>query len=113
MIRYSSAPNHKNYLQGQDVSLSGIGDMGEALMARDNISGVTSSGKILYLFLIPGKVIQWIMYMGIGSVKGYARVRQQTRLARSPFMTYVYSICGWIGIIYGCLYVSGSLPPGM
>jgi len=82
-------------------------------MARDNISGAKSSGIIGFLFLIPGRIIQWVMYMLIGNVKGYAKVRQQTRLARSPFMTYVFSFGGWIGIIYGLLYISGSLPPEM
>ena len=89
----------KIFCRGKNVSLSGIGDIGEALMARDNISGVTTSNKILYVFLIPGKVWQWFMYMSVGSVKGYGGVRQQTRLARSPIMTYVYSILAWLGII--------------
>ena len=80
-------------------------------MAKDNISGAQSSGIIGFLFLMPGKIIQWLMYMSIGNVKGYAKVRQQTRLARSPFMTYVYSIVGWLGIIYGALLFTGNLPP--
>ncbi len=78
-------------------------------MARDNISG-SGGGFIIGLFLIPGKIIQWIMYMSVGNLKGYGKVRQQTRLARSPFMTYVYSICGWCVIIYLAFYFSGSLP---
>ena len=82
-------------------------------MGKDNISGVKSSGIIGFLFLMPGKIIQWFMYMSIGNVKGYAKVRQQTRLARSPFMTYVYSLVAWIAIIYAWLYFSGSLPAGM
>ena len=80
-------------------------------MVRDNISGVKSSGIIGSLFLMPGKVIQWIMYMSVGNVKGYGMVRQQTRLARSTFMTYVYAIGGWFGIIYFVLYLMGILPP--
>ena len=82
-------------------------------MARDNIAGAKSSGIIGFLFLMPGRIIQWIMYMSVGNVKGYAKVRQQTRLARSPFMTYIFSILGWIGIIYAILYLSGNLPPEM
>jgi len=50
-------------------------------MAKDNISGAKSSGMIGTLFLMPGKVIQWCMYMSVGNVKGYGMVRQQTRLA--------------------------------
>ena len=76
-------------------------------MVRDNISGVKSSGIIESLFLMPGKVIQWFMYMKVGNLKGYGMVRQQTRLARSTFMTYVYSIGGWFGIIYFVLYLMG------
>ena len=34
-------------------------------MARDNISGVKSSGTISFIFLMPGKVLQWIMYMSV------------------------------------------------
>ena len=82
-------------------------------MARDNISGTKGGGVIGFVFLIPGRIIQWIMYMSVGNLKGYGKVRQQTRLARSPFMTYVISIGAWIGIIYGLLYISGSLPPEM
>ena len=92
------------------MELSEINQLGEIIMAKDNISGAKSSGIIGFLFLMPGKIIQWIMYMFIGNVKGYAKVRQQTRLARSPFMTYVYSICGWCVIIYLAFYFSGSLP---
>ena len=80
-------------------------------MVSDNISGVKSSGIIESLFLIPGKVIQWVMYMSVGKVKGYGMVRQQTRLSRSTLMTYVYSMCGWLGIIYCVLYLMGILPP--
>ena len=63
-------------------------------MARDNIAGI-SPGILKRLFLFPGMVIQWVMYMSVGNTKGYGMVRQQTRLARSPFMTYVYSILAW------------------
>ena len=63
-------------------------------MASDNIAG-TKGGIIKRTFLSPGKVIQWVNYMTVGSVKGYGKVRQQTRLARSPFMTWVYSIIFW------------------
>ena len=63
-------------------------------MGRDNLAG-TKGGIIKRTFLIPGKVIQWVMYMSVGSVKGYGKVREQTRLARSPVMTWVYSIFSW------------------
>ena len=63
-------------------------------MGRDNIAG-TKGGVLKRIFLIPGMVIQWLMYMSVGSVKGYGKVREQTRLARSPFMTWIYSIIVW------------------
>ncbi|MBN42486.1 MAG: hypothetical protein CL573_03240 [Alphaproteobacteria bacterium] len=68
-------------------------------MASDNISGIKKSG-LLGVFLFPGKVIQWVMYMSVGNLKGYGAVRQQTRLARSPFMTWVYSLGFWITLIF-------------
>lgn len=78
-------------------------------MGRDNIAG-TTGGILKTLFLIPGKIIQWFMYMGVGSVKGYGKVRAQTRLARSPFMTWLYSLCGWFIIIYFVLTTTGQIP---
>ena len=68
-------------------------------MGRDNISGVRI-GFFKTLILFPGMIIQWFMYMTVGNVKGYGMVRQQTRLARSPFMTWVYSIMAWGCLIY-------------
>ena len=63
-------------------------------MASDNISGVKNSG-LLGVFLFPGKVWQWFIYMGVGSVKGYGKVRAQTRIARSPIMTWVFALISW------------------
>ena len=67
-------------------------------MARDNIAGI-GPGILKRLFLFPGMVIQWLMYMSVGNTKGYGMVRQQTRLARSPFMTYVYSLMVWLCLL--------------
>jgi len=69
-------------------------------MARDNISGIKSNNVIISIFLIPGKIIQWIMYMTIGSAKGYAAVRQQTRMARSPIICFFYSFLSWGALIF-------------
>ena len=78
-------------------------------MARDNISGTStkSGGVIGFLFLMPGRIIQWFMYMKVGKLKKYGKVREQTRLARSPIMTYVYSIMFWLGIILVVLQSQG------
>ncbi|SPP92632.1 protein of unknown function [Bradyrhizobium vignae] len=65
-------------------------------MASDNIAGV--SGSILKkLYLFPGMVIQWTMYVSVGS-KSYSQTQQQTRLARSPFMTFAYSSMFWLAL---------------
>ena len=69
-------------------------------MARDNISGIKKGGIIKNIFLSPGKVWQWIMYVTVGNVRGYGKVRAQTRLSRSPLMTYVYSTIFWLGVLY-------------
>ncbi len=44
-------------------------------------------------------VIQWLHYMLVGNLN-YGKLRQQTRLARSPFMTWVYSIGFYSFLIY-------------
>jgi len=67
-------------------------------MASDNISGTDASGPKL-VFLAPGMVIQWLMYMSVGGQKTYGDVRQQTRLARSGLMTWVYSAFFWVVVL--------------
>jgi len=69
-------------------------------MARDDIAGAKKGGIIKNTFMFPGKVWQWIIYMTVGSVKGYGSVRQKTRLARSPFMTFVYSLIFWLVVVW-------------
>ena len=66
-------------------------------MASDNIAGSAGKG-ILSIVLLPGRIWQWIMYMSVGGVKGYGAVRQQTRMARSPLMTWIYSLIVWGGL---------------
>ena len=68
-------------------------------MGRDNIAGIQSSGLKAF-FLIPGKIIQWFMYIFVGNLPGYGKVREQTRKARSPFLTYVYSVGVWFFILF-------------
>tara|TARA_B110000196_G_scaffold299890_1_gene292843 strand:+ start:73 stop:345 length:273 start_codon:yes stop_codon:yes gene_type:complete len=83
------------------------------MMARDNIAGAKKGGIIKNIFLFPGKVWQWIMYMTVGNAKGYGKVRQRTRLARSPFMTFVYSmvfwlVVAWLGLEFYFLEIYGN-----
>ena len=78
-------------------------------MASDNIAGVSRRGW-LAAFLAPGRVIQWLNYMLVGNLKGYAKVQQQTRLARSPFMTWVYSIGFYFFLIFlGAVYFENAI----
>ena len=79
-------------------------------MSRDNISGAKGNNFIISIFLIPGKVIQWFMYMTVGSQKGYGKVRQQTRMARSPILCFFYSLLSWGGLIFYLLYEKKMLP---
>ena len=67
-------------------------------MGRDNISGA-SGGIIKTVFLFPGKVIQWLMYMFV-SGKRFGGLTQQTRLSRSPIITYLISAVLWFLIFY-------------
>jgi hypothetical protein len=73
----------------------------EGSMTSDNIAGRSYTG-LLRVFLLPGQVIQWLMYMTVGNTRGYGKVRQQTRLARSPIMKWVYSPLFWLWVVvYG------------
>jgi hypothetical protein len=75
------------------------------MIHRDNIAG-TGGNILVRLFLLPGRVIQWAMYMFVAG-KRYGQVRQDTRLARSPIMTAVYSIAVWWVLVSYCLGVFG------
>lgn len=66
-------------------------------MGRDNIAGI-SGGFIKRLFLSPGMIIQWTMYMFVGS-KPRSKITEQTRLARSPLMTFAYSSMFWLALV--------------
>ena len=77
-------------------------------MASDNIPGVSRRGWKA-VFLAPGMVIQWLNYMLVGNLN-YGKLRQQTRLARSPFMTWVYSIGFYSFLIYvGAMYYENAI----
>ena len=47
-------------------------------MTSDSIAGAKVGGIGKTLFLLPGRIIQWFMYMGVGTVKGYGKVRAQS-----------------------------------
>ena len=80
-------------------------------MASDNISQTSASGLRL-VFLAPGMVIQWWMFMFVGDQKTYGGVRQQTRLARSGLMTWVYSAVFWFVVLgMGFVTLAGRYLP--
>jgi hypothetical protein len=72
-------------------------------MASDNIAGI-SGGILKRIYLFPGMVIQWAMYVSVGA-KSYGQVREQTRLSRSPLMTFVYATMAWLAI--ACFLLGG------
>ena len=67
-------------------------------MSRDRLDGSKKSNIIVELYLFPGRLILWLQYMFPS--KGYAKVRQSSRHARSPIMTFLYSSIFWGVLIY-------------
>lgn len=65
--------------------------------SRDNISG-NSGGLLVTVFLFPGMVFQWVIYIFVAG-KRYGEIRERTRLARSPIMTWVYSGLFWVAVV--------------
>ena len=56
--------------------------------------------------LLPGLAIQWLMYMFPSG--RYGSILSETRQARSPLMTYVYSAVFYIGLL---ALLSGAFTP--
>lgn len=74
-------------------------------MGRDNVPGIRLT-PIKFLVLFPGLLAQWLIYLM--PRKGVSGVAASTRLARSPFMTYVISIAIWlyVGLLIKSWWVS-------
>jgi hypothetical protein len=73
---------------------------------RDNIPGIRIDSPS-ERWLIPGMVIQWLLYMNPG--RGFRGVAASTRRARSPLMTYVYSVLFYAGLAFFVLFLFGYL----
>lgn len=71
--------------------------MTRSRFSRDNIGG-NQGGLFVSLFLFPGMILQWGMYVLVAGER-YGAVREQTRLARSPLMTWVFSAVFWLLLI--------------
>ena len=65
---------------------------------RDRLDGTEKQSKYLELFLAPGRFFLWVQYMFPG--KSYRDIRMSSRHARSPIMTYLYSLLFWAFLFY-------------
>ena len=67
-------------------------------ITRDRLDG-TDKNSILYeLFTLPGRIILWFKYMN--PQKGYHSVSKSSRRARSPIMTFLYSLLFWVVAVF-------------
>ena len=70
-------------------------------MGRDRLDGSRKKSILVEVFLAPGRMILWLTYMSPG--KGYGNVRKSARHARSPLMTFFYSL-GFYGLLIASWY---------
>ncbi|MCK1354643.1 hypothetical protein IVB56_27240 [Bradyrhizobium sp. CW7] len=76
------------------------------LWTRENIAGLKLDRPWKYL-LIPGAVVQWFIYMFPSGA--FSSVVSETRHARSPIMTFVYSAGFWLLLLFAIFgALSGS-----
>lgn len=68
---------------------------------RDRLDGTEQGSPLMELFLAPGRAVLWFLYMFPGT--GYHRVRMSARHARSPIMTFIYSLIIWGFIGFGVI----------
>jgi hypothetical protein len=74
--------------------------MVKSIWSQENKSGVRFDRPIMWL-LLPGVIIQWFLYTFPGG--GFGRVVRDTRIARSPLMTYLISILFYLSV-WGMLF---------
>ena len=74
---------------------------------RDRLDGTQTKSRRYEYFLMPGRFILWLQYMFPGST--YKEVRMSSRHARSPYMTYIYSVVFWCVIGFGVLALIAEL----
>lgn len=63
---------------------------------RENLPGIRLDRPWKRL-LLPGLVIQWLIYMFPSG--RYGSILSETRQARSPLMTYIYSAAFYLGVL--------------
>jgi hypothetical protein len=76
-------------------------------MAKDRLDGSKRSSLLYEAFVFPGRVILWVKYMN--PPKGYRGTRAIARHARSPIMTFLYSVLFWIFAAFVGLLILGSV----
>ena len=77
-------------------------------VSRDRLDGSEKKNWKKEVFLAPGRVILWLQYMF--PQNGIRGVALSSRHARSPLMTWFYSILFWVCILFfGVGSITGSL----
>ena len=76
-------------------------------MAKDRLDGSKRSSLLYEAFMFPGRVILWVKYMN--PPKGYGGARAVARRAKSPIMTFLYSLLFWIIAVFVGLSILGSV----
>ena len=76
-------------------------------MAKDRLDGSKRSSLLYEAFVFPGRVILWVKYMN--PPKGYRGTRAIARHARSPIMTFLYSVVFWIIAVFIALLMLGAI----
>ena len=78
-------------------------------MAKDRLDDSSKKNVLVEFFLLPGRVVLWLGYMFPS--KGYGSVRKSARHARSPIMTFFYSLAFWVFLI--AAWYTGHLQEGI
>lgn len=63
-------------------------------ISRDRLDGTNGKSVVKEIFLAPGRVILWLQYMF--PQNGIRGVALSARHAKSPLMTWFYSIAFWV-----------------
>ena len=66
--------------------------------SRDRLDGTEKKSWVKEIFLVPGRLILWFNYMF--PAKGMQNITKSARHAKSPIMTWFYSIVFWATSIF-------------
>lgn len=77
-------------------------------ISRDRLDGTSGKSIAKEVFLAPGRVILWLQYMF--PQNGIRGVALSARHAKSPLMTWFYSIAFWVCFsALGVSWITGSV----